>query len=76
MSGIRPLAARPFIPVVVAGAFLVSCADQGASPDVGDSVPRLSVEVVGEQPFDDTSFTQGLEVDEDGSLLVGTGLEG
>ncbi|WP_051260139.1 glutaminyl-peptide cyclotransferase [Corynebacterium sputi] len=76
MSGIRPLTARPLIPVVIAGALLVSCADQRASPDVGDSVPRLNIEVLSEQPFDETSFTQGLEVDEDGSLLVGTGLEG
>lgn len=76
MSGIRPLTARPLIAVVVMGGLLVSCADQGAPLEVEDSVPRLSVEVVGQQPFDDTSFTQGLEVDEDGSLLVGTGLEG
>lgn len=32
-------------------------------------VPRI----VETHPFDETSFTQGLEVDEDGTLLVGTG---
>ncbi|AGF71825.1 glutaminyl-peptide cyclotransferase [Corynebacterium halotolerans] len=39
-------------------------------------VERLSVEIVDIHPFDETSFTQGLEVDEDGALLVGTGQRG
>lgn len=39
-------------------------------------VERLGVEIVDVHPFDETSFTQGLEVDEDGALLVGTGQRG
>ena len=39
-------------------------------------VERLVPEIVATHPFDDTSFTQGLEVEEAGTLLVGTGWEG
>ena len=37
--------------------------------------PTMGVEVVATHPFDQSSFTQGLEVDGD-SLLIGTGQEG
>jgi len=37
------------------------------------TVERLVPEIVATHPFDDTSFTQGLEVEEEGTLLVGTG---
>lgn len=40
------------------------------------TVPPLNIEVVAEHPFDDRAFTQGLEIDDDGSLLVGTGQYG
>lgn len=46
------------------------------SPTVDEGVEKLAVEVVEVHPFDDSSFTQGLEVDEDGTLLVGTGQRG
>ncbi len=36
-------------------------------------VERLGVEIVDTLPFDPGSFTQGLEVEPDGTLLVGTG---
>ncbi|WP_156227105.1 glutaminyl-peptide cyclotransferase [Corynebacterium comes] len=45
----------------------VSCAPGPA--EVEHLVPRI----VETHPFDETSFTQGLEVEEDGTLLVGTG---
>ena len=39
-------------------------------------VEQLTVEIVESHPFNDTSFTQGLEMEEDGTLLVGTGWTG
>lgn len=57
-----------------------SALSSSAGPDsVPDSVPaaegveRLGVEILATRPFDETSFTQGLEVDDHGTLLVGTG---
>ena len=50
-------------------------ASSGAAAPAAD-LPRLNVEVVAEHPFDDRAFTQGLEIDDDGSLLVGTGQYG
>ncbi|WP_295628552.1 glutaminyl-peptide cyclotransferase [uncultured Corynebacterium sp.] len=44
--------------------------------DAAAAVPRLNLEVVAEHPWDDRAFTQGLELDDDGSLLVGTGQYG
>ncbi|WIM68352.1 glutaminyl-peptide cyclotransferase [Corynebacterium breve] len=58
---------------------LVSCSDEGIAPLNDDStakVEQLSVQVEKRYPFDDTSFTQGLEVAPDGTLLIGTGQEG
>ena len=45
------------------------------SPEAVNEPPveRLVPEIVATHPFDDTSFTQGLEVEEEGTLLVGTG---
>lgn len=43
---------------------------------ISDQVEHLTVEIVATHEFDDTSFTQGLEVEPGGTLLVGTGWEG
>ncbi|MFD5869322.1 glutaminyl-peptide cyclotransferase [Corynebacterium sp. NPDC060344] len=48
-------------------------ADRGGSVAEAAGIPELGIEVVAEHPFDDRAFTQGLEIDDDGSLLVGTG---
>lgn len=42
----------------------------------GAGVDKLEVEIVDRHPFDDTSFTQGLEAEDGGTLLVGTGQHG
>ncbi len=39
-------------------------------------VERLVVEVIEDFPHDDTSFTQGLEIDDDGTLVESAGLYG
>lgn len=84
MPGLRPLTVRTFLTastVIPATVLLVSCGSRVGPQvepelDPGDGVERLGVEVVDERPFDPSAFTQGLEMDEDGSLIVGTGLEG
>lgn len=48
----------------------VSCAPGPAG------VERLEPRIVATHPFDETSFTQGLEAEDGGTLLVGTGQEG
>lgn len=56
-----------------------SAAGGGYGADGADAIaaiPRLNIEVVAEHPFDDGAFTQGLEIDDDGSLLIGTGQYG
>ncbi|MFC3850294.1 glutaminyl-peptide cyclotransferase [Corynebacterium hansenii] len=50
--------------------------ERTAVDPVPAGVPRLRVEVVAEHPFDAGAFTQGLEIDGDGALLVGTGQYG
>lgn len=65
---------------------LVACSSDGDTQgsSVGSSsssaeVPsaeQLTVQVHQVHPFDQTSFTQGLELDDDGALVVGTGMEG
>ena len=55
--------------LTIAAALLSSC-----SADAGPE--HLTAEVVERLPFDDTSFTQGLEVAEDGNIYVATGMEG
>jgi len=47
-----------------------------ASEKNGKEPEQLKVEILAEHPWDKTSFTQGLEVVEDGKLLVGTGMKG
>lgn len=51
---------------------------EGADPAAADAVPPhlLTMEVIAEHPWDDSAFTQGLEIDDDRSLLVGTGQRG
>ena len=54
-------------------AVLASC----SSPEsAGPEVEHLTAHVEERLPFDSTSFTQGLEVAEDGTIYVGTGQEG
>lgn len=54
-------------------ALLSSC----SSPETaGPDTQRLTAHVEERLPFDDTSFTQGLEVSDDGTIYVGTGQEG
>lgn len=51
-------------------------ADQRQQPPTSVTAqPTMGVEVVATHPFDQSSFTQGLEVDGD-SLLISTGQEG
>ena len=61
-------------------AALTACApssseDSGSQQDSGD-VEQLSAEVLQRYDFDESSFTQGLEVAPDGTLYVATGQEG
>ncbi|MDK8511359.1 glutaminyl-peptide cyclotransferase [Corynebacterium bovis] len=58
---------------VVLRAVLAAC---GTAPPPPSTVPTPRVEVVATHPFDPTSFTQGLDVAPDGSVVVGTGLTG
>lgn len=54
-------------------ALLAGC----SSPEsAGPEVQRLTAHVEQRLPFDSASFTQGLEVAEDGTIYVGTGQEG
>jgi len=54
-------------------ALLSSC----SSPETaGPDTQRLTAHVEERLPFDDTSFTQGLEVAKDGTIYVGTGQVG
>lgn len=54
---------------------LATCGAVSCTPASAD-VERLVPHIVETHPFDETSFTQGLEVEESGTLLVGTGWEG
>ncbi|MET3943216.1 glutaminyl-peptide cyclotransferase [Corynebacterium mucifaciens] len=48
-----------------------------SSPEsAGPEIQRLTAHVEQRLPFDSASFTQGLEVAEDGTIYVGTGQEG
>lgn len=74
--------AAAFVALPVAAMLVLtacSSSDSSAPAPAADpnTVEHLSVEIVDTHPFDDTSFTQGLEVDADGStLIVGTGQRG
>lgn len=62
---------RSILPLsALAASLLVGCGGPGAE------VEYLRAEVKERLPFDEESFTQGLEVGADGALYVGTGLEG
>ncbi|WP_257181281.1 glutaminyl-peptide cyclotransferase [Corynebacterium cystitidis] len=59
------------------GLGLVGCAGGADSTSTHNpSAEQLTVRVHEVYPFDATSFTQGLELDDDLTLLVGTGMEG
>ncbi len=74
------------LPFRVAAGLLLALSGFGASscapgtpgsPDgASATVERLVPQIVATHPFDATSFTQGLEVEEEGTLLVGTGQRG
>lgn len=51
-------------------------AQSPAAEAPAEGVDRYSVEVLDTHPYDPTAFTQGLEVEPDGTLLVGTGMRG
>lgn len=51
---------------------VTACASSQSAPMVTE-VEQLQPEVIATHPFDTTSFTQGLELDDEGNLLVGTG---
>lgn len=65
------LSALSVIAALAAGV-LAGCAPESSAPNV----EHLKAEEVERLPFDETSFTQGLEVTADGNLYVGTGQEG
>lgn len=74
------------VPLVAALAFTAACSSEQPAPapqegaeaqtQSASSVEKLGVDIVERYDFDDTSFTQGLEVTPDGTLLVSTGQEG
>lgn len=64
MGHLRALSTLPIITALLAG----------CSPEAG--VEELTAVVEERLPFDSSSFTQGLEVSEDGNIYVGTGWEG
>lgn len=82
----RCAAAAVTVSAIPLAGFLAACSPtntdsastDSASTDSASSggVEMLTVKVEETFPFDDTSFTQGLEVAPDGSLYVGTGMEG
>ncbi|MEX3515779.1 MULTISPECIES: glutaminyl-peptide cyclotransferase [unclassified Corynebacterium] len=53
-----------------------SAPEDGAATTAAPAVERLQARVVERLDYDESLFTQGLEVDEDGNLLVGTGRYG
>lgn len=59
-----------FAPLGAIALLLGGCA--APAPETA-AVTHYDVEIVQVHPFDESSFTQGLEVDSDGTLLVGTG---
>lgn len=84
MCGMMRGMALPFrvvsgLVLALSGIGTSSCSPSGpdaAAPAPAD-VERLVPQIVATHPFDPTSFTQGLEVEEEeGTLLVGTGQRG
>lgn len=87
----RAAAAAAATLLAVTGAAAAGCAASGEPADgsladgpppgasaTADATPPqlLRMEIVDRHPWDDSAFTQGLEVEPDGSLLVGTGQYG
>lgn len=70
------------IPVITAATLAACSADNSSSSSEPTSaadtaqVERLGVEIIAKHPFNKESFTQGLEMEEGGTLLVGTGQRG
>ena len=69
--GFRTAASVTVTAVCVAGASSCSSISEPKEPQ---QPQRLKVQVAADYPWDSRSFTQGLEVDGDGNLLVGTGM--
>lgn len=71
----RVVATAVVASVVTVGA--AGCNVDHSSPDASSAnVPRVTPEIIAEYQWDSSSFTQGLEFDSDGSLVVGTGMYG
>ena len=67
------------ISAVSAVALLVGCSAEGSSTSAQqktEGTEMLTVSINETLPFDDSSFTQGLEVAPDGTLYVATGMNG
>lgn len=73
---------RAPLALALAAAALAGCAGPDPAPPPAGrpaepaAPARLAVQVIAAHPFDESSFTQGLELTGDGELLVGTGLVG
>lgn len=75
----RAAALLSSISAVSAVALLVGCSAEGSSTAVQqetEGMEMLTVSINETLPFDDSSFTQGLEVAPDGTLYVATGMNG
>lgn len=68
-----PLLASPLAACAAGSSSVGLSSDTSRETAATSGVERLGVEVVDTHPFDPGSFTQGLEVEPDGTLLVGTG---
>lgn len=72
---IEPMAQFPRAAALLfAVPLLVSCSGSHKQGDEG--ALHLTAHIEERLPFDETSFTQGLELGPDGTLYVGTGMEG
>lgn len=75
----RAAALLSSISAVSAVVLLVGCSAEGSSTAVQqetEGMEMLTVSINETLPFDDSSFTQGLEVAPDGTLYVATGMNG
>ena len=75
----RAAALLSSISAVSAVALLVGCSAEGSSTAVQqetEGMEMLTVSINETLPFDDSSFTQGLEVAPNGTLYVATGMNG
>ena len=75
----RAAALLSSISAVSAVALLVGCSAEGSSTAAQqetEGMEMLTVSINETLPFDDSSFTQGLEVAPDGTLYVATGMNG